>query len=354
MSEKLFEGNLPKPLSSEEITELFIKYQNGSKQARETLITHNMRLVIYEVCTKFKNVKYNKKDLISIGSIGLIKAIDTFDMSKNTKFATYASKCINNEILMFLEKLKKDRNVKSLDEKPNEEADFTLISIGDKAVNLEQNYEQKEQAKSLLLLIDLLPKRQTTIIKMYFGLPEGKTFTQQEIASILNIGQPWVSNIITKTTAFLKTLYQELSTNNPSIVEDAKELSSLYDLLENFTVKEIDELLSLQVEERSLILLKGGLLDAKLPSINPYIFQNYITKTTCLKLIDYLLEYPPIMDNLTLKEAMIFLFKLGFINNQYYNTTVIANFLELDELEVIAILKDAIKKINNNQNSLKK
>lgn len=356
MNDKSFSESLPKPLSSEEITTLFIEYQNGSNYARETLITHNIRLVIYEVYKNFKNVNYSKNDLVSIGNIGLIKAIDTYDRKKNTKFITYAAKCINNEILMFLEKLKKDKNTKSLDEDPKEE-NFKPLSIADNKTHIEQDYEKKEQIKDLLLLIDLLPEKQTTIIKMYFGLPEGKTFTEQEIASSLNIGQPWVSKIITKTTAFLKTLYQELSTNNPSIVEDAKELSSLYDLLENFTVKEIDELLSLQVEERSLILLKGGLLDAKLPSINPYILQNYITKTTCLKLIDYLLEYPPMMDNLTLKEAMIFLFKLGFINNQYYNTTVIANFLELDELEVIAILKDAIKKINNNknnQNSLKK
>lgn len=353
MSEKLFEGNLPKPLSNEEITELFIKYQNGSKQARETLITHNMRLVIYEVCTKFKNVKYNKKDLISIGSIGLIKAIDTFDMSKNTKFATYASKCINNEILMFLEKLKKDRNVKSLDEKPNEEADFTLISIGDKAVNLEQNYEQKEQAKSLLLLIDLLPDRERTILEMYFGLHQNRVFTQEEIANTINVSQPEIYKTITKITNTLKELLQELSNGKAIIVKDEIELPSLYDLLVSFTVKEIDELLSLPMEERSLVLLKGGLIDAKMPSINPFTLQKHITKEVCLNLLDYLLEFSPIMDNLTLKEAMIFLFRLGFIDEQHYNTTSIANFLELDEEEVIEMLRNTIKKIIHNKNDRK-
>ena len=350
MSEKYFEGNLPKPLSNEEIAELFNKYQNGSNQARETLIANNMRLVIYEVCQKFKNFKYSKKDLVSIGSIGLIKAIDTYDISKNTKFATYASKCINKEILMFLEKLKKDRNIKSLDGKPNEEADFTRISIGDNAANLEQDYEQKEQAKSLLLLIDLLPDKERTIIEMYFGLHQNKVFTQTEIANTMNVSQPQINRIIAKVTTFLKELYQELSTRKPIILEDEIELPSLYDLLESFTVKEIDELLSLPIEERSLVLLKGGLIDAKLPSINLYLLQSYITKTTCLKLIDYLLKCPPAMNNLTLKEAMVYLFRLGFIDEQHYNTTIIANFFELDESEVIEILTNAIKKISNNKN----
>ena len=357
MSEKLFEGNLPKPLSNEEITELFIKYQNGSKQARETLITHNMRLVIYEVCTKFKNVKYNKKDLISIGSIGLIKAIDTFDMSKNTKFATYASKCINNEILMFLDKIKRDKDVESLNKKKPDEKYSKLEKIIDSNIDLEQNYEQKEQAKSLLLLIDLLPDRERTIIEMYFGLHQNRVFTQEEIANTINVSQPEIYKIITKITNTLKELLQELSNGKAIIVKDEIELPSLYDLLESFTVKEIDELLSLPMEERSLVLLKGGLIDAKMPSINPFKLQKHITKEVCLNLLDYLLESPPIMDNLTLKEAMIFSFRLGFIGKHHYNTTSIANFLELDEEEVIEMLRKAIIKISQNKkqkHSLKK
>ena len=356
MNDKSFSESLPKPLSSEEITTLFIEYQNGSNYARETLITHNIRLVIYEVYKNFKNVNYSKNDLVQIGNIGLIKAIDTYDRKKNTKFITYAAKCINNEILMFLEKLKKDKNTKSLDEDPKEE-NFKPLSIADNKTHIEQDYEKKEQIQALLLLIDLLPDRERTIIEMYFGLHQNRVFTQEEIANTINVGQPQIHKMLVKITTTLKELLQELSNGKAIIVEDEIELPSLYDLLVSFTVKEIDELLSLPMEERSLVLLKGGLIDAKMPSINPFKLQKHITKEVCLNLLDYLLEFPPIMDNLTLKEAMIFSFRLGFIGKHHYNTTSIANFLELDEEEVIEMLRNAIIKISQNKkqkHSLKK
>lgn len=356
MNDKSFSESLPKPLSSEEITTLFIEYQNGSNYAREALITHNIRLVIYEVYKNFKNVNYSKNDLVQIGNIGLIKAIDTYDRKKNTKFITYAAKCINNEILMFLEKLKKDKNTKSLDEDPKEE-NFKPLSIADNKTHIEQDYEKKEQIQALLLLIDLLPDRERTIIEMYFGLHQNRVFTQEEIANTINVGQPQIHKMLVKITTTLKELLQELSNGKAIIVEDEIELPSLYDLLESFTVKEIDELLSLPMEERSLVLLKGGLIDAKMPSINPFKLQKHITKEVCLNLLDYLLEFPPIMDNLTLKEAMIFSFRLGFIGKHHYNTTSIANFLELDEEEVIEMLRKAIIKISQNKkqkHSLKK
>lgn len=356
MNDKSFAESLPKPLSSEEITTLFIKYQNGSNHARETLITHNIRLVIYEVYKNFKNVNYSKNDLVQIGNIGLIKAIDTYDRKKNTKFITYAAKCINNEILMFLEKLKKDKNTKSLDEDPKEE-NFKPLSIADNKTHIEQDYEKKEQIQALLLLIDLLPDRERTILEMYFGLHQNRVFTQEEIANTINVSQPQIHKMLVKITTTLKELLQELSNGKAIIVEDEIELPSLYDLLVSFTVKEIDELLSLPMEERSLVLLKGGLIDAKMPSINPFKLQKHITKEVCLNLLDYLLEFPPIMDNLTLKEAMIFSFRLGFIGKHHYNTTSIANFLELDEEEVIEMLRKAIIKISQNKkqkHSLKK
>ena len=356
MNDKSFAESLPNPLSSEEITTLFIKYQNGSNHARETLITHNIRLVIYEVYKNFKNVNYSKNDLVQIGNIGLIKAIDTYDRKKNTKFITYAAKCINNEILMFLEKLKKDKNTKSLDEDPKEE-NFKPLSIADNKTHIEQDYEKKEQIQALLLLIDLLPDRERTILEMYFGLHQNRVFTQEEIANTINVSQPQIHKMLVKITTTLKELLQELSNGKAIIVEDEIELPSLYDLLVSFTVKEIDELLSLPMEERSLVLLKGGLIDAKMPSINPFKLQKHITKEVCLNLLDYLLEFPPIMDNLTLKEAMIFSFRLGFIGKHHYNTTSIANFLELDEEEVIEMLRKAIIKISQNKkqkHSLKK
>ena len=107
-TEELFldANDLPKPLSKDELSELFDKIKLGDEEAKNKVIEHNIRLVLYEVTKKFRTVNYDKKDLISIGNVGLIKAVLTFDKSRNMEFATYAVKCIDNEILQFLRKLK--------------------------------------------------------------------------------------------------------------------------------------------------------------------------------------------------------------------------------------------------------
>ena len=116
-TEELFldANDLPKPLSKDELSELFDKIKLGDEEAKNKVIEHNIRLVLYEVTKKFRTVNYDKKDLISIGNVGLIKAVLTFDKSRNMEFATYAVKCIDNEILQFLRKLKKLQNIDSLD-----------------------------------------------------------------------------------------------------------------------------------------------------------------------------------------------------------------------------------------------
>ena len=107
-------NKLPNPLSKKEIYELLDKMNHGDDSARELLVRHNIKLVLYEVIKKFSSINYDRKDLVSVGNIGLIKAINSFNTSKNVEFATYATRCIDNEILMFLRKVKKHNNVDSL------------------------------------------------------------------------------------------------------------------------------------------------------------------------------------------------------------------------------------------------
>ena len=131
--ELFIEGHkLPQPLSKEEVYKLIQEANEGSKEARDKLVTHNIRFVLYEVTNKFQKVDYDKKDLVSIGNLGLIKAINTYDLSKGFEFATYATRCIDNEILMFLRKLKKEQAVDSIDRVIFQDKDGSEMKLGDK------------------------------------------------------------------------------------------------------------------------------------------------------------------------------------------------------------------------------
>ncbi len=164
---------LPAPLKKDEEREIFERIEAGDESAREPLIVHNLRLVVY-IARKFENSGVGIEDLISIGTIGLIKAVNTFRPSKNIKLATYASRCIENEILMFLRKTNNIRNEISLDEPLNVDWD----------------------GKSLLLrTVDALADRDKLIMRMRFGLGGGKEYTQKEVADMLGISQSYISRL---------------------------------------------------------------------------------------------------------------------------------------------------------------
>lgn len=193
-------NDLPIPLSKRETYELFDKMNNGSIEARDKIITHNIRLVIYQVTTKFKDVDYEKKDLVSVGNIGLIKAVNTFDISKNFTFATYATKCINNEIILFLKKLKTNQNIDSLDKIiVNQDGnDLRLEDFIADDENFTEIYENKENYKIIRDFVNNLPYYDRQIIMMYFGFYNNKLYKQHEIADKLNISQSYVSRLIKK------------------------------------------------------------------------------------------------------------------------------------------------------------
>ena len=189
---------LPPPLSDEEEEKNLLEFKNGSIEARNLLITHNLRLVVY-IAKKFESTKINIEDLISIGSMGLIKAVQTFKMEKNIKLATYASRCIENEILMHLRKTQKSRQDVSLDEVLNIDSEGNemvladiLCSEDDQAL---EEMTKAEDERKLFEAINNLSKKEKEIISMRYGLFGKEEMTQKEVADMMGISQSYISRL---------------------------------------------------------------------------------------------------------------------------------------------------------------
>ena len=189
---------LPPPLSREEEAVLLSRLDQGEEQARSTLIERNLRLVVY-IARRFENTGINIEDLISIGTIGLIKAINTYRTDKNIKRATYASRCIENEILMYLRKNASQRGEVSLDEPLNTDWDGNelLLSdvLGTEADTVMRPIEDDVDRQLLAAAIDKLPEREREIIVLRFGLQGRQEQTQKEVADKLGISQSYISRL---------------------------------------------------------------------------------------------------------------------------------------------------------------
>ncbi len=198
---------LPPPLKSDEEAEIMKRIEKGDEKAREPLITHNLRLVVY-IAKKFEAPGANVEDLISIGTIGLIKAVNTFCPSRNIKLATYASRCIENEILMYFRKSAQQKNEISIDEPLNVDWDGNelLISdvLGSDADEVNQRLEQESEQAQLMKAVSRLSKRELTIMELRFGLNGRKPHTQKQVADILGISQSYISRLEKKIISRLK------------------------------------------------------------------------------------------------------------------------------------------------------
>ena len=190
--------SLPEPLSVEEEQDLSEKLSQGDEKAREKLIVHNLRLVVY-IAKKFENSGVNIEDLISIGTIGLIKAVNTFSPEKNIKLATYASRCIENEILMHLRKIASQKVEISLDEPLNTDWDGNELMLADvlgsDGDEINREVEEEDEKRILMQVIDTLPEREKEIIDMRFGLGEKQELTQKQVANKLGISQSYISKL---------------------------------------------------------------------------------------------------------------------------------------------------------------
>ena len=189
---------LPPPLEKAAEEEAIKALQQGDESARQLLIEHNLRLVVY-ISKRFENTGINIEDLISIGTIGLIKAVNTFNSGKNIKLATYASRCVENEILMYLRKINSQRTEVSFDEPLNTDWDGNelLLSdiLGTEEDEVYRPLEDDADRQMLMEAIGSLDKREREIILLRFGLPAGKEYTQKEVADMLGISQSYISRL---------------------------------------------------------------------------------------------------------------------------------------------------------------
>ena len=189
---------LPPPLEKKAEQQALEALATGDEGARSLLIEHNLRLVVY-ISKRFENTGINIEDLISIGTIGLIKAVNTFNSGKNIKLATYASRCIENEILMYLRKIGSQRTEISFDEPLNTDWDGNelLLSdiLGTDEDEVARPMEDDAERHMLMEAIASLNEREQNIILMRFGLPDGQEYTQKEVADIMGISQSYISRL---------------------------------------------------------------------------------------------------------------------------------------------------------------
>ena len=200
-------ASLPPPLSAEEEQQAVRAFMGGSKKARDLLIEHNLRLVVY-IAKKFENSGVGIEDLISIGTIGLIKAVGTYRSDKNIKLATYASRCIENEILMYMRKSSSQRNDISIDEPLNTDWDGNelLLSdvLGSDEDSVSRDMEKLEEERAVRAAVSALSDRERLIISLRYGLDGQREETQKEVAERLGISQSYISRLEKKIISRLK------------------------------------------------------------------------------------------------------------------------------------------------------
>lgn len=214
---------IPKRLSKEEMMVLFNRMKQGDMKAREDFINNNIGLVINIVINNFMKVDYDKKELVAVGCEALVKAADTYDISKGNEFSTYARSCIYNEIMTFLRKLKNDSSVLSFDDVAylsNDGNDLKLEDVVPSKVDIERDYVEKEHSKLELKLLkqsmECLSERNREILMLYFGFYNNKRYTCEEIGRMMNMGKAGVSIAIKRSLRKLNDRIKWLGINQVS------------------------------------------------------------------------------------------------------------------------------------------
>lgn len=223
---------LPDPLSEEEFKFCVEKMQMGETIYRDKILLHNLRLVVREVNNKFFNTPFDEKELAAVGAYGLLKAIDTFDISRGNKFVTYAVRCIDNEILMFMRKESKHVDLDSLN-KVFCEDNGNVLTLGDVISDDDRDfaadYERYETILEIRQVVDTLNERDREIVKLFFGFYGDRRYNQEEIGKLFNISQSYVSRLLDKILLKIKKqlmrrgVIAEMNTQN-RLVKKKKEV----------------------------------------------------------------------------------------------------------------------------------
>lgn len=393
------ESDLPKALNKQQIYEYFLEYKKGDSSARDAIINHNIRLVLYRVGKKFSKFPYDQQELISMGLIGLIKSVDTFDIDKNINFATYAIRCIDNEILMFVRKEQKHLPVDSLDKVIINDADGSELKIENKLeddnIHFVEDYEDTEEKKILRNIVNELPEQEREIIILYFGFKDNRSYTQKEIAQICNISQSYASRLIKKTVKKIgtefKSYYEKYKADEVQIISEKKskkkktensqkgKLKNIYEYFRGYSkeevnciIKKLDEedIKFLQLEygngleklvnhekwpkekadyfyELLIPRMKELLQDSTRENVKSSIIlqeKNKITKDDYINFIEMIKTplFSQMKETLGMKEASIISLEFGYIDGKYFSTETIADFLEIEQEEVIQITRKVL------------
>ena len=210
-------GSFPRPLSAREETETFAALRAGDTAAREKLIRHNLRLVAH-VAKKYYAQPGDQEDLISIGTIGLMKAVDTFDSTRKARFSTYASRCIENELRMYFRRERKNGGTVSLQETLEAGKDDTALTLSDVLQDgfcMEDTCETQDAVRRVRQLLDTLPARERQIILLRYGLAGQPPLTQLEVAGLLHISRSYVSRLETHALDLLRQRWDTKTAQKP-------------------------------------------------------------------------------------------------------------------------------------------
>ena len=299
MSSLFIDENLPNVLSKKEVYEYFDKLYKGDNKARDILIVHNVRLVLDRVNKRFSNTEYELEDLVSIGILGLMKAVDNFKKSKNNSFSTYAVTCIDNEISTFIRNNKKALPTDSLNKviMMNNKGDSVIIEdvLPNLNINISLDYERKELNNFLRLQIEKLPNRNREVVKLYFGIG----YTQRQLAKFFNVSRTTINNIIKDSLNKIKNALEKYN-----FIDKPKKKVTFYNYYPIFTKEHIDEVIKNLTEvERSIINLKFVGEEMVLNQDEQLSFhQEYILFNNIIPKVEYLL-FSKTMENIkTLKK----------------------------------------------------
>ena len=217
-------SDIPNGLSRQEMLALYNRMKQGDMEAREEFINNNIGLVIELVLSEFMKFDYDKKELVAVGCEGLIKATDTYDMSKGSEFSTYARRCIYNEIITFLRKIKKNSNTFSIDDLISYDEEDKSIKLEDNIPSeedIEEEYIKKVYNKIQLRLLqqsmECLNEHNREILMLYFGFYNNKRYTCEEIGKMMNISKSGISIAIKRSLSKLKDRMEELSVSDNTL-----------------------------------------------------------------------------------------------------------------------------------------
>ena len=357
-SSELFIEGLPGSLSQEESDKLFEMARQGDKEARNELILHNVKLVMYEVKKRFGFTGFDVEDLVSVGNIGLIKAVETFDREKGFNFSSYATRCIDNEILMYLNKSRSEKVDTSLD-KPvvggHDDDEMDIMDTIKDDTDIVNEWLAKERFQIIREAVEKLPEQGREIIKLYFGFYNNKTYTQNEISKILSISQFEVSKKIKSFLSDLNvTLYNEgvVEKNyfeNRSSNNRKRKVKSIYEHFSSYAKEEVDDALAgLTDEEKRLIALRyddnlENPISNKMNSekINGFYYKllDKIGKKLALTKLFKTQNFIDETSGYSTDEKTVKALSEGYIDGRCHSLSTIAKFLGIEETEAATLLE---------------